>query len=378
MRFTATLAATMLFVGCQTLPPKSANPKQETARTMDRVGESFANLLEITADPVRFNQPGYEVMIDGELTRLSQLMSNPVPEGSRDPAYQVLTNQFAGQMVEAKRDLKVGNRADARLLIRNATNYCLSCHAQADRGLSLIQPVGTYLARLNPDEKVSFDFAFGRFQDGLKQYFAIIKRPGDLPPARLELLTLKAMSVAVRVEQDPKVAEQIAMDVTSAKWAPMHLQIGARRWVKSIKQWSQDKQKESLSKAKRLMAVAWNRRTRSPISRSGLIEALRASAILHDQLVHGPRGRQYAEALYLAGLSSEFLSDLEPAPLNEIYYTACIKQVPHTDIAKHCYLRLEGLALNENAGSGSRSLMALKKLAAPNEEAWLEWGKDRD
>jgi len=53
---------------------------------------------------------------------------------SDDPSIGFVGNQFSEEMVEAKRQLKVGNRSYARFLIRNASNYCISCHTQTDRG----------------------------------------------------------------------------------------------------------------------------------------------------------------------------------------------------------------------------------------------------
>jgi hypothetical protein len=124
----------------------------------------------------------------------------------------------------------------------------------------------------------------------------------------------------------------------------------------------------------------------SPLSRAGLIEALRASTVLHELLASKKPGKAYAESLYFAGLNAESLKELDPLNLNETYYEACIHQLPNSPTARNCYLRLEGAILSDYSGfdsvpmpqSARDHLAELRKLSVPSEGFWMEWGKGHD
>ena len=193
--------------------------------------------------------------------------------------------------------------------------------------------------------------------------------------------------MAVRVKKDPALADALVTRVMYSKWAPVFFQMSAGRWKTGIQEWkSAKKTAHSLEDAKVLISKAWAKQMESPVSRSGLVESLRASSVLHDLLVQKKPGRAYAETLYYAGLNSESLKDLDPFLQNQVYFEACVKHFPHTETAKNCYLRLEGAQTAEYGAFESmplplkvrESLSALRKIAQPNEGSWLEWGKDND
>ncbi|MGZ3722531.1 MAG: hypothetical protein ACXVA9_06355 [Bdellovibrionales bacterium] len=394
MRYIVFVAAALLLTNCKTSSPASSpEPAGDWATQMRQMADSFSTLLPITLDPIQFNDPANQETIDQELSRLGHFahevgVSKQKP--SDDPSFEFAGKQFSADMLEAKRQMKMGNRAYARFLIRGASNYCISCHTQTDRGPHfLANPENPYFNKLNALDKSNFLIATWSFDKGLLEYEKAMNSPDAalLPYATLESATLRALAVAVRVKKDPVLADSIVTRIMYSKWAPVYLQLSASKWKASIQEWkSSKKPARTLEDAKILISKGWTKQMESPLSRAGLIESLRASAVLHDLLSENKRNKAYAETLYYAGLNAEALKDLDSFLLNEVYFEACIRSHPHSEIAKNCYLRLEGAQIADYSAFDSmpmppkvrESLTALRKLAQPNEGSWMEWGKNND
>lgn len=372
----------MFLAGCRNLTMKSdSTSRQIPSDRMQAMGESFATLLPIALDPGQFNAPANQQIIDDELTRLGQF-------AHADTRLEGMSKNFSSQMLEAKGQLGRGNREYARFVIRRASTACLSCHAQTDRGPHfLASPTNSYFTNLNSLDKASFLFAVWSFDNGLKEYEKAMANPevNSRPFTNLESTTLHALAVAVRVKKEPALAEAIVTRIMYSKWAPVYLQMSAAKWKASIHEWKNGKNiARTLEDAKVLISKAWTKQMESPLARSGLIESLRASAILHGLLAQKRPGKVYAETLYYAGLNAEALRDLNPFLVHEDYFEACVRHYPHTETAKNCYLRLEGAQIADYGAFGSmpmpekvkNDLSSLRKLAEPTEGHWLEWGID--
>src|SRR5262249_9382005 len=104
-----------------------------------------------------------------------------------------------------------------------------------------------------------------------------------------------------------------------------------------------------------------------PKDHAGDIEYLRSTALLHDYLKSKKNGKSLAEVYYLLGNAYEVLDDLGYWNLHEVYYESCISSAPKTDLAKHCYSRLEESVYSGFSGSSGvhippNETLRLKKL----------------
>lgn len=389
------LVSTLVLValmGCKSSDKKvEADNGATWTGTMQNMADSLGNLLSLSLDPVAFNSAENQQLIDTELNRLAQFSHDVAAmkkKPSDDPSMPVVARQFSAEMQEARRQLQLGNRSFARMMIKNTTGYCVSCHSQTDRGPQFHFTGSSALAKLNALDRANFLFAVRRFDEGLVEFKKAMDTP-DLalyPFSVLENVTIKALAVSVRVKQDPMLAESIINFMVQSKWAPVYLQISAMKWRGSIQEWQKSKGKaKTLADAKALVAKAWKKQMESPLARAGLIEYLRASALLHQLLSDRKAGKTYAETLYYAGLTSEALKDLDASDLSESYYEACIRHLPQSETARNCYLRLEGLSIANYSQFDSAPMPAdmrqhldeLKKLAEPKENTWREWGDHR-
>lgn len=383
----------LAFTACKSSTPPADHDNAGFRGRMQQIAESFTTLLPMAMDPVQFNDPANQDLIDNELTRLATFahdVGDMSQKPSDDPSLAFVGKQFSADMVEAKRQLKTGNRGYARFIIRGASNYCISCHTQTDRGPHfLAKPTGSYFKKLNSLDKANFLIAVWSFDSGLAEYEKAMGSPDVAmqPYATLENATLRALAVAVRVKKDPALADSIVTRIMDSKWAPVHLQLSAAKWKTSIQEWRAAKRpSRTLNDAKALMSRAWTKQLESPLAKAGMIESLRASTILHELLAAKKPGKAYAETLYYAGLNAESLRELDPFLLNEVYYESCIRQLPHSEISKNCYLRLEGAQVADYSGFDSQpmpervreNLANLRKLAEPTQGSWKEWGRGHE
>ncbi len=383
----------LALANCQTTPNDASNPTDPASTwkvDMHHLSESLSTLLPLSLDPLAFNDPNNQPQIEREvarLTKFSHAIGQMKTKPSEDPALQFVANEFSAEMSEAQRQMRMGNRAYARLLIRNATNYCVSCHTQMARGPEFNFKAGPYFAKLGALDQANYLFAVRSFDEGLKQFDRAMSSPDVAlqPYASLESTTLKALAVAVRVRQDPRLADEIVTRITQSKWAPVYLQISALKWKSSIEEWAKDLKRKRAEDPRALLAKAWKKQTETPLSRAGLIEFLRASARLHELLAEKKTGKVYAETLYQAGLTSEALRELDLYSLSEYYYESCIRSLPQSETARTCYVRLENEMMASYSSFDSGPLPAsmrdrlenLKKLAESQDGGWTNWGKAR-
>lgn len=380
-----------ILMGCKSgNKAKEVEPQGSWTSKMHSMSESLANLMQLTLDPASFNAPDNQKIIDGELSRLSQFSHDVAAmknKPSDDPAMEMVARQFSGDMQEARHQLQNGNRAYARHLIRSTTDYCISCHTQTNRGPQFEFSNAPSLVRLNPLDRANFLFAVRRFDEGLEEFQKAMQSPDVAlrPYSSLENVTMRALAVAVRVKQDPKLADAILNYIVESKWAPVYLQISAVKWRASIQDWRKSGAKpRTLADAKGLVSRAWRRQMESPLARAGLIEDLRASALIHELLINRKSGNTYAETLYYAGLTAETLKELDVYNAAEYYYESCIRHLPRSPTAANCYLRLEGITMANLSQFDSAPIPAnvrqrldeLKKLAEPKEKSWKDWGRD--
>lgn len=382
------LAISVFFAACKSAD-KSAESRTEKTWTagMQRLSASLANLLPLAHDPLQFNDPSNREIINQEVSRLAQFSHDLIPNSDKklgDPAIDYVASRFSADMQEAKRQLSIGNPTYSRYIIRNATNYCISCHTQSDRGPKFqMMESENFTSKLGPLDRTNYLIAIRRFDEAVSEFEKAMNSPDVAlqPFPSLESVTLKILAVAVRVKKDPKMAERIVNRMVQSKWAPVYLQMSGTKWRDSIQEWSRAPKKMlSLMDAKKLISLAGKRQMESPMSRAGLIEYLQASAALHDLLDKTKPGKEYADALYYAGIASEALKELDLLDTSERYFEACIRHLPQTPQARNCYIRLEAMQIASYSETESGrlpqavrdNLDALKKLAETKGQPWLD------
>ncbi len=381
------IASVLIISSCKSADTKTAVGKEAWTANMHQLSQSVANLIPLAHDPLQFNDPNNREIIHQEVGRLAKFshdLGTTNTQGIADPAMEYVASRFSADMQEARRQLSIGNPTYSRYIIRNATNYCISCHTQSDRGPKFLgMEADPFYQKLNSLDRTNYLIAVRRFDEAVLEFEKAMNSPDVAlwPFPSLESVTLKILAVAVRVKKDPKMAERIITRMVQSKWAPVYLQMSGIKWREGIDEWSRAKTKpKTLGDAKKLISAAVKKQAESPMSRAGLIEYLQASGVLHDLLNDKKPGKDYAETLYYAGIASESLRELDLLDTSERYFETCIRHLPHSPQARNCYIRLESAQIAGYSESESgrlppsvrANLDALKKLAETKGQPWLD------
>ncbi|NJL25185.1 MAG: hypothetical protein HC902_08415 [Calothrix sp. SM1_5_4] len=137
------------------------------------------------------------------------------------------------------------------------------------------------------------------------------------------------------------LVQDLATAVANNKSAPYYLRSDALAWqqaAKSLRGQNPTKRADKFKVAVRLAKKAQSYGFRG--SRAGLVENLRASALLHEVL-EDPKAPEYAEAMLYAGLVEQNLRELNMGQLDQYYFESCIRQMPHSDLSERCFASLE-------------------------------------
>ena len=352
---------------------------------MRAMRESFKELLPMVYSPdsKRVNLKQVEVQTKKLSEIAHRLEKQKMIPNDSDPSVRLMAGLFSKEVDRAYLEIKRGNWNYGRTVLKAVTGYCIACHTRNSWGPNVVGTGGLepdFIKSLNPMGKGTFYAATRQFDRALEEFEKIISDHHFQKSYSLdwERAVRQSLTIAVRVKQDPARALSIADRVVSNLNVPYYLREEAEKWKKSLKEWqsesSRDFQTEegAFAEVKRLMALARSFQE-FPADRSADMLYLRASSVIHFLLRKFPTGKYVGEAYYLLGYSYEALRDMEIWNLHELYYSACIHQSPHTELAKSCYKSYEASVYAGYSGSGGmfvpdeikQELGELEKLARP-------------
>lgn len=280
--------------------------------------------------------------LDGKL-----IHSNEIPDS--DPALPYIANRLKGDIERANQSLQEGHADYAKAVVRSSVAYCIACHTRTKTGvqLPLLTAFNEPMKKASWIEKIEFQSATRQFDPVVTEVMKQLSNPGTtgISPLDLERASRIALSIAVRVKQDPDRSRFLATSIASSPSASVYLKEGSKQWIKDISEWQESRnqkfetENELIEAAQRL--VADQSADKSALSSHSEVKFLRASVLMHDLLRRFPKSPYTAEALYTIGLSYESLQELGLWSLHEMYFLACIEKVPHTKLAEQCFKRYE-------------------------------------
>jgi hypothetical protein len=299
-----------------------------------------------------------------QLSKLSHSMAERTLSPDLDPSMKLLGDLFAEEADRARDALKSGNIAYSRYLLKGVAQGCIACHTRTQSGPAFsAAPKSALFARLPAIERAEIQVAIREFAPALETLRGILKdqtllkeKPGDwASAARLGLM------VAVRTQQDPKVAQEWVNLILAEPHAPYFLSHDAKAWKVAIEKWIAEPKREAVTaeglyaEAVRLFTQAKNSQ-RYFFDHSADVDYLRASAAAHNLMRLGSEVPHLDQALLMAGMTYEALGLNRFPELHETYYQACIRRAPHTALAEDCYRRLEQSIYQGYTGSAGTDI----------------------
>ncbi|MEO0336930.1 MAG: hypothetical protein AAF202_11070, partial [Pseudomonadota bacterium] len=243
MRWILVLSLTVFSMGCaqKETAEQKANNLRSWRANMGKLSYSLGQLLPTVAQPEIFFNPAYEQDIESEIENFASsahsIKMQKKPEA--DPSLAFVSKKFENDVNQALSEFRQGNKKHARFLIRNTTNYCISCHSRTDSGRSDWDFSGfAKIKNMRPLDKAEFYMSVRDFDKALQTYDEIIyDKNRDANAAELEASGEKALAIAVRVKRDPRLADEVVSRIVDSKTAPIFLRLNARQWKSAIKSW---------------------------------------------------------------------------------------------------------------------------------------------
>ncbi len=319
----------------------------ETKNQMQNLQRVLSSLLTKVSSDAHFFEGSNFIETESELNELKNLaheLRKQSPSTGNDPIYNYLPTHLEQDAEEAARAYHDRNLVYARALIRSVSDSCIACHTKDTLGAKFPGISLKASLPLKPLELAQFYSATRQFDQAESIYAGIIESPGARG-VDLDEAIRQSFAIAIRVKNDPKLALSLVEKVIKSPEAPVFLKLNALAWKKSIQEWKAKKSVPEtsaalLQEAKRLLREA-EKLKKFDRDRAGDIQYLRATELLHDLLRKSPPSKILGEALYLLGQCYSVLSPYHFDDFSNLYFEACIRNSPHTDLSEKCYHRFE-------------------------------------
>lgn len=269
----------------------------------------------------------------------------------KDPTIKYVAAKFAERIARAERHFGEGNREMARDYLIGAQAFCVQCHVSSPGGLSTgAQPEELgFFVKLSSLERARYYVARRNFASGygilyqtLGQRTATASTPRDLVRGGNLALQTSAQHLNDR-QKTVALIERIEANVS----LPAELREQNLRWKKSLASW---KGEVAPGEAEGLIE-----------RRGSELDVYRALPALMKDLRAATDGTQRSRLMRSAAHAYRALGSSAPTGLEESYLEGCIRESPHTDIARSCYTEFEEGFNNELFGDWGRVTNPLRQ-----------------
>ena len=263
-----------------------------------------------------------------------------------DPLIKYSISRLKANTNSARKAFEENHLEFSRNVLRENLGLCFSCHTTSQLGPqnAFSKKILDASFRIAPTERADYYVATRQFDRAIDMLRGVLKSPGHLmddPHEQVSALR-KYLSLEVRVKKDPEAATSLLEEFLSNKRLPYFIATDAEAWLKSLREWSREKnhKNESYKRALVVLNKAHGQQS-SDGYQTAYVEFLRASSLLHDGLRETRDKAMQAEIYYNLGMSYEALSEMGTWDLPEVYFETCVRVVAKTQLAKKCFKAYE-------------------------------------
>jgi len=289
--------------------------------------------------------------------RLDLNRDHIIKTGDSDPGLAFVFRSFQDDVARAYFSARDGYTQYAQYVIGNTAAYCVACHTRAptNEQFPVLKSFDESLKSAPWITQIQFQSAARQFDEVYARVIERLQSSKGQPASTLDLerAARLALSISIRVKEDPKAALKLAKAVQNSKHANYPMKHSAIEWEKEVRSWMKEKRRDlfsapqMLDEGRRLVAKAEDSKTHGPDE----VNYLRATQVLHRLLRTFPESPEVPESLYLIGQAYMPLQELGLWNLQEKYFEACIYRAPHTELAERCYKRFERSVVFGYSGS---------------------------
>jgi hypothetical protein len=354
----------------------STNPAQ-TKEIMNGIYASMRQVLPMSLNDKSFYDPKNRAEIQKHLDNLSK-SSHLLTEHSKvkDESFKFVSQSFQRDSREVANWFREGRTDEARYMLHNITENCISCHMKGSGTGKFPATAGFFdnidIASLNDMERARLQIATRQFDEAMKTYESVFESK-KLAPS--DLIFLDAFSdylkVSIRVQRDNERPLKVLEKYRATQKLPQFVDTQLADWIDALKDLNNTKaQKPSLETARSWMAKAQTQ-MKFPRDRDGMIYFIAASGTLNDLIsADSLKKEQLAEAYYMLGYIEEIIGRSFWVSQSEYMLEAAIRTAPKSRHARDAYALLEeNVYLDYSGSSGTnipndvqKNLDELKKL----------------
>ncbi len=365
------ILSTLFMVSSCTQAEKKNKPEKGPTTwqiKMQELSTVFSELMPIVASDQKFMDPKNKLIIEKDTEALGKLAhslkTDKLPKNS-DPSLKITAQLFEEDIGRARALLASNQLGGARLILRDTSSYCIECHTQSSRGPNFpTMKLDFPTDGLTILEKADLYASLRQFDRALAEFTKMIedKQLAANHVFEWEQAARSAIAISVKVEKDPLKTLALVKKIAANPSTPKFVKESVIPWEASVQEWKRERKpllvspSETLNTAERMILRAQSKQ-KYPLDHSQDILFFRASGILHDVLAfHNANDEIKARVLYLSGMAAENTRDLNFWTLHETYYELCVQTVPHTDLARLCFDRLNNSMIIGYSGSAGTSI----------------------
>ncbi|MGV3623603.1 MAG: hypothetical protein ACO1OB_22480 [Archangium sp.] len=365
------------------LAPAVGNATQPTTKaTMQSALHSTVWLQPYLVSPAAFRDPVNAAAIKGHLEVLTSLEHRFATDAGADAATRALAGMFGTQVQRSLDDFTTGNPEPARARLRSMTGVCFACHSRETVSQDFDDTEKTVEAlRLPPLRRAELYASTRQFDRAISVWREALAQPAKTEAewfAHTAALR-QYLAVLVRVRDDRGATASVITEQAEREGVPPFFRQLLEAWFAEVRVWNADDFSARsaaplalFKKASALIADADLERQVVADERR-FISMLRATGYLYAALERAPAATWRGEALYLLAVASAATQDPLLWNLDALFLETCVREQPHSKIARRCVTRLSERTWLRWTGSGGteippeelRALAWLRSLAAP-------------
>ncbi len=322
--------------------------KPETTAAMQAAFKSLMSIQPLLASPETLRDPANAAKLKEALGPLSAIKHRFIG-APQEPGAELLAGMFGDAIDRARLDLDVGNLGGARARLRSVTSLCFACHTR-QAATKDFEDATRQIDALNlpPLRKAEFFATTRQFDRATETWAEALKAPPKTEAEAFEEASAlrQYVAVLVRVKDDRAATVALLSAQAARRDLPGFVARTLQRWLVDAKDWQADPFDAKTATPAALFAkarelVEASGATQSPMTDEGrFITLLRASGYLHSAMEKQPKAPFRGEALYLLGVASAATLDPLLWELDSLYLEGCIRENPHTQLARRCVERI--------------------------------------
>ena len=278
---------------------------------------------------------------------------------AQDPAMQFIAKKLSFELSLIDAKLLSRESLVTRNVLLKTMSYCISwCPTKARPTISnSVRPWPSIQAPGREQEKALFYAATRDFSKAILNYE---KALGDgkfksKQPQKWFRDLQRLIALVIRSKKSPALTKEMASFFIDRN-KDHKLLSGVKSLAKSFEQWSKEPPEPKtkagkFKKAQELFELGLS--TDKKTNHGGYIYHVRALDLVQEVINMPPPDKLLSNGFHLAGQISSAIAQSQIFPLSQVYFEACIRNNPKSDLAKTCYKELKSARM-KNLKNGSK------------------------